>query len=344
MDNDKCPWCNTRGPVIGSAKVGAIVKGGLYVEQLARINTVVLDKTGTLTFGTPAVISVVPAEGQPLLELLRAAAVAELNSEHPLGRVILNYVRSRISILPAPDEFRYEAGRGITAMAWGSVIRVGSSNYLAANGIAVPRNSFAPGITEVLVARDRQYLGAILLDDQLRGEAAQAIRELKSMNIQTVLLTGDLSAIATRIGRELHLDDSVGQLRPEQKLRHIEALQKAGRKVAMIGDGINDAPALVQADVGIAMGSGTHIAQESADVALIGKQSVKGRGDLADCPPLPPDHPPELLRNSRRGRCGNYPRGTRLSDAHGSGVRSRSVGSGVHFEFCQDATFPEIGR
>jgi P-type E1-E2 ATPase len=160
-------------------------------------------------------------------------------------------------------------------MAWGSVIRVGSSDYLAASGIAVPRNSFMPGITQVLVARDRQYLGAILLDDQLRGEAAQAIQELKSMSVQTVMLTGDSSATAARIGRELHLGDSIGQLLPEQKLQHIMALQNGSRKVAMVGDGINDAPALAQADVGMAMGSGTDIAQESAGVILIGNNLLK---------------------------------------------------------------------
>ncbi|HWZ46419.1 MAG TPA: HAD-IC family P-type ATPase [Candidatus Saccharimonadales bacterium] len=220
-------------------------------------------------------VKTVPAEGQTLTELLSCAGVAELNSEHPLGRAILEYVRSTISVLPAPDEFRYEAGRGITAMAWGSVIRVGSSDYLAASGIAVPRNSFMPGITQVLVARDRQYLGAILLDDQLRGEAAQAIQELKSMSVQTVMLTGDSSATAARIGRELHLGDSIGQLLPEQKLQHIMALQNGSRKVAMVGDGINDAPALAQADVGMAMGSGTDIAQESAGVILIGNNLLK---------------------------------------------------------------------
>jgi P-type E1-E2 ATPase len=125
------------------------------------------------------------------------------------------------------------------------------------------------------VGSDRRFLGTILIDDRLRGEAKEAVQELKSMNIQTVLLTGDSSAAASRIGRELLLEDAVGQLLPGEKLQHIKALQEFKRKVAMVGDGINDTPALAQADVGIAMGSGTDVARESADVVLIGNNLLK---------------------------------------------------------------------
>jgi Cd2+/Zn2+-exporting ATPase/Cu+-exporting ATPase len=257
------------------AKTGVIVKGGLYIEQLAKIDTVVLDKTGTLTFGSPSIVDLVPAPEKSLDELLRAAAIAELNSEHPLAKAIVDYARSRFGTLRSPDEFRYEPGRGITALSQGSTIQVGSAAYLEEKGISPPKERSSRGMTEVLVGRDRQYLGAILIDDLLRNEASQAIRELKSMKIQTVLLTGDSARAAKRIGQELHLDDAVGQLLPEEKLLHIMALQRFRRKVAMVGDGINDAPALAQADVGIAMGSGTDVARESADVLLIGNDLLK---------------------------------------------------------------------
>jgi heavy metal translocating P-type ATPase len=263
------------GAIGRSAKGGAIVKGGLYMEQLGKIDTVVLDKTGTLTFGSPNVVDVAPAPGRSIEEVLRAAAIAEVNSEHPLAKAIMEYAQRRVGSLRSPDEFRYEPGRGITALAEGSAIHVGNAGYLTEKGVALSDIGVSQGITQVLVGRDGQYLGAILIDDRLRGEARAAVRELKAMNIQTVLLTGDSSAAAQRIGHELQLDDAVGQLLPEEKLRHIQALQEFKRKVAMVGDGINDAPALAQADVGIAMGSGTDVAQESADVVLIGNNLLK---------------------------------------------------------------------
>jgi heavy metal translocating P-type ATPase len=263
------------GAIGRSAKGGAIVKGGLYVEQLGKIDTVVLDKTGTLTFGLPSVVDLAPAAGKSAEELLRSAAIAELNSEHPLAKAIVEFAQTRVRNLRPPDEFRYEPGRGITALAEGSTIHVGNAGYLADKGVVLSGNSSSSGITQVLVGRDRQYFGAILIDDRLRDEARRAVSELKAMNIQTILLTGDSSTTAERIGRELGLDDAMGQLLPEEKLKHIKALQEFNRKVAMVGDGINDAPALAQADVGIAMGSGTDVAQESADVVLIGNNLLK---------------------------------------------------------------------
>ncbi|HEV2988204.1 MAG TPA: cation-translocating P-type ATPase [Candidatus Angelobacter sp.] len=263
------------GAIGRSAKLGVIVKGGLYIEQLGRIDTVVLDKTGTLTFGTPQVVEVKPASGITEDELLRIAAIAERNSEHPLAKAIVEHVQEKMGVIPGPEKFQYEPGRGIIAVAEGSTICVGNPDYLAENGIALPRPVLQHGMTEVLVAHKRQFIGSIVIDDQLRTEAVQAVRQLKSMSIQTVLLTGDSVAAAKRIGRELDLDDSVAQLLPEEKLKHIVALQEFKRKVAMVGDGINDAPALAQADVGIAMGSGTDVARESADVVLIGNNLLK---------------------------------------------------------------------
>ncbi len=263
------------GAIGRSAKAGAVVKGGLYIEQLGNVDTIVLDKTGTLTFGAPKVVGIIPNTGRSRHDLLRCAAIAERNSEHPLARAIVSFAQAEIGIFPPPEKFTYDPGKGITAVHDGAAIYVGKSSYLAEKGVALPPDGVQHAATEVLVARDRDFLGRILIDDQLRSEASQAIRELKAIKIQTVLLTGDTAQTAERIGRELELDKTLSQLLPQQKLTEIEKLQRAGRKVAMVGDGINDAPALVQADVGIAMGSGTDVAQESADVVLIGNNLLK---------------------------------------------------------------------
>lgn len=263
------------GAIGRSAKAGAVVKGGLYIEQLGKVDLVVLDKTGTLTFGSPRVVSVNPVSGRSQEELLRYAAIAERNSEHPLAKAIVSFAQTTIGIFPPPDEFVYEPGRGITAVEDGHNIYIGNASYLLEKGISLPASRQQYAATEVLVARNHDYLGSILIDDQLRTEAAQAVRVLKSMNIQTLLLTGDSTESARRTGDELALDKTMSELLPNEKLTEIKKLQVAGRKVAMVGDGINDAPSLAQADVGIAMGSGTDVAQESADVVLIGNNLVK---------------------------------------------------------------------
>lgn len=263
------------GAIGRSARAGAIIKGGLYLEQLGKVDTVVLDKTGTLTFGAPSVVRIMTAEGVSQEEVLRWAAIAERNSEHPLAKAIVNAAQKLVGVFPPPDTFQYAPGKGVTANANGFSIHVGNATHLAENGIQVPASAEGHTSTEVLVARGSEYLGSILIDDQLRDEAAHAVRELKSMKIRTVLLTGDSAQTADRIGRELELDQTLSQLLPQDKLAEIQKLQQWGRKVAMIGDGINDAPALAQAEVGIAMGSGTDVARESADVVLIGNNLEK---------------------------------------------------------------------
>jgi P-type Cu+ transporter len=263
------------GAIGRCANAGAIVKGGRYIEQLAKIDTVVFDKTGTLTLGKPTVVRVVSAPGKCGEELLRFAGIAERNSEHPLAKAIFEYAQRHIGTLGPPENFHYDPGRGITARVEGSIIYAGSADYLSRNGVHLPEGGITYGLTEVLIARGHEYLGSFVIDDQLRAEARQAIDELRSMGIQSVLLTGDSASAAKRIGRELKLDDTVAELLPQEKLYHIKALQEFNRRVAMVGDGINDAPALTQANVGIAMGSGTDVARESADVVLIGNNLLK---------------------------------------------------------------------
>ena len=268
------------GAIGRCAKAGVIIKGGLYLEQLGKVDTVVLDKTGTLTFGVPAVVEVVPAAGVSEQELIRWAAIAERDSEHPLAKAVVDYARRSVGSIPATDKFQYQPGRGIVAVAENSDICVGNASHLAEHGVPGPIPALRNGSTGVLVARDGQYLGAILIDDQLRDEAVQAVKEIKSMKIKTLLLTGDSAQAAQRIAQALQIDQVMWELKPQDKLAEIQKLQQAQKRVAMVGDGINDAPALAQADVGIAMGSGTDVARESADVVLIGSNLLKLRDAL----------------------------------------------------------------
>ncbi|MGH6740244.1 MAG: heavy metal translocating P-type ATPase [Bradyrhizobium sp.] len=260
------------GAIGRAARLGAIVKGGVHLETLGRVDTVVLDKTGTLTFGKPEVQRVVPASGATAEEVLAAAAAAELRSEHPLGKAIVVYARKQGCSVTEPTSFDYTPGRGITAEVDGCIIRVGSQLWMAANGIEVPAaaNQDAAVGTEVFVARAGRLLGSIIVADTIRPEAERAIEALHGMGVRTVLLTGDTRRVATAVGSTLGIEEVEAELLPEEKLTRIRALVAQGHVVAMVGDGVNDAPALAEANVGVAMGSGTDVAQESADVVLLG--------------------------------------------------------------------------
>ncbi len=262
------------GAIGRAARMGAIVKGGLPLEILGHVDTVVLDKTGTLTFGRPEVTRIVAADGIDESDVLAAAASAELRSEHPLGKTIVAAAAACGARAEEPQRFAYTPGRGIAAQCAGARIVVGNRAWLDENGIAGAGGEPAAG-AEILVARDGRYLGAILISDRVRPEAAAAIANLKRMGIRTMLLTGDTETVAQSVAAELRLDEAAAGLLPEQKLARVERLVAAGRKVAMVGDGINDAPALIAASVGVAMGSGTDVARESADVVLLGNDLAR---------------------------------------------------------------------
>ena len=265
------------GGIGRSARLGAIVKGGAHLETLGRVDTVVLDKTGTLTFGRPEVQELLPVPGATREELLDAAATAELRSEHPLGKAILAYARKQGRNVVEPTAFAYTPGRGIRALLGDAAILAGNRAWMADNGIdATP----APGenvaaATEVLVARDGRLLGSITVADSIRPEAKRAIEALHRMGVRTVLLTGDSSRVATAVGSALGVEEIAAELLPEGKLTRIQSLIEQKHIVAMVGDGINDAPALAEASVGVAMGSGTDVAQESADVVLLGNDLAR---------------------------------------------------------------------
>src|SRR5437867_6941563 len=262
---------------IGSAaRRGIITKGGLYLEELSRIDTIGLDKTGTLTLGIPEVTAVRAINNATENDVLQAAAIAEQHSEHPLGEAIVRCAHERNLPLHEYSQLRYSPGKGIVCEESSTRIFVGTRALFEENGVPVPADALSDvdggngaGKTVVLVGRDRRVLGAVTLADQLRTEAKQAVNDLKAQGYRVILLTGDSSDTARAIGRELGVDKAIGDLLPEQKVEKIRELLRTGRKVAMVDDGVNAAPALPEATVGIAMGQGADVALETADVTLM---------------------------------------------------------------------------
>jgi Cd2+/Zn2+-exporting ATPase/Cu+-exporting ATPase len=264
------------GAIGRAARHGAIIKGGLYLQILGLVDTVILDKTGTLTLGAPEVTDVRPVEGVTQRAVIEAAAIAERPSEHPLGKAILKKAAEAALPVIEPERFEYLPGKGVVCSAGGEEIVAGNRSLLRERGIIVnPHDIGADQSSEILVARGGRMLGMLQTADVLRPEAKRAVLALRQMGIRTVLLTGDAETIARAVGQELGVDEVGAGLLPEQKLDRVKALIAAGKKVAMVGDGVNDAPALTQADVGVAMGSGTDVARESADILLIGNDLLK---------------------------------------------------------------------
>jgi heavy metal translocating P-type ATPase len=262
---------------IGSAaRRGIIVKGGLYLEKLADIDTIVLDKTGTLTMGVPEVTGIRVADGATENDVLQNAAIAEQHSEHPIGEAIIRKAKAVNLSLREYSNLRYIPGKGLTCLDGDSKIIVGTRTLLEENGIRIDTNGAGsllndtkPGETLVYVGRNMSVLGALTVADQLRRESIEAIDELKRQGHRTMLLSGDSSEAASVIGTRLGVHEAIGNLLPEQKLEKVQQLLRQGRKVAMVGDGVNDAPALAEATVGIAMGGGSDVALETADITLM---------------------------------------------------------------------------
>jgi heavy metal translocating P-type ATPase len=271
------------GGIGRSARLGAIIKGGVHLEILGHVDTVVLDKTGTLTFGRPEVQQIVPLAGTSADELLDAAAAAELRSEHPLGKAIVAFARRQGRSVVEPTSFAYTPGRGIATQVAGATVLVGNQAWMTDNGIDVPSglDKVVEVGSEVSVAREGRLLGYIAVADTIRPEAKRAIDALHRMRIRTVLLTGDAQRVATAVGSALGIQTIEAELLPQDKLARVRALVQQQRIVAMVGDGVNDAPALTAASVGVAMGSGTDVAQESADVVLLGNDLERFAETLA---------------------------------------------------------------
>ncbi len=260
---------------IGSAaRRGIIVKGGLYLEKLAEIDTIILDKTGTLTMGIPEVTGIRVTDGATEREVLENAAIAEQHSEHPIGEAVIRKSRAAKVSLREYSDLQYIPGKGVTCLDRGSKVVVGTrtlleENGIDANGAASFQSDTKPGETLVYVGRNKTVLGTLTIADQLRSEAIQAVDQLKKQGYRTILLSGDSSEAASAIGAQLGVHEAIGNLLPEQKLEKVRELLQQGRKVAMVGDGVNDGPALAEATVGIAMGGGTDVALETADITLM---------------------------------------------------------------------------
>lgn len=258
------------GAIGRSARGGAIIKGGRYLEALWAVDTVAFDKTGTVTVGLPEVRAIHPV-GVTEREVLEAAAIAERRSEHPLARAIVARADA-LAIPPVePATFDYTPGRGVAATTErGERILAGTAAFLAAHGVSAPASANGTAVSPVLVVRADRYLGTIDVADAVRPEAAAAVRALRRMGLRTVLLTGDVRAVAEAVAEELHVDEVGAELLPADKAATVRGLVGKGRRVVMVGDGVNDAPALTEATVGVAMGSGTDVARESADIVLLG--------------------------------------------------------------------------
>ena len=257
------------------AKRGILFKNAVALEQVASLDTVVLDKTGTLTKGEPEVVAVATADALDERELLRFAAAVERESEHPLAEAIVRAANERGLDAPQARAFEAVAGHGALATVEGHRVAIGNARLLerehvSLDGLAERAAGLAgEGRTVVHVARDGRAAGLVAIADAPRETAAEAIRKLKEIGIRPVMLTGDNRQTAERIARELGVDDVIAEVLPEDKAMKVAELQRQGRKVAMVGDGVNDAPALAQADVGIAIGAGTDVAIETADVVLM---------------------------------------------------------------------------
>lgn len=269
-----------------AARCGAFVKDGTHLEQLSAVDTVVVDKTGTLTVGEPRVVSILPTEaaaGED--EVLALAAAAEWNSEHPIGRAIYAEAAVRDLTVPMPGDVAYSPGAGVSAHVEGRRITVGRCRGQGHQperdtdgcedeaALSTESDPEAPSATSVVEVRaDGQLLGTIALADRLRQGAAAAVRDLGDMGLEVLMLTGDSAASARHVAGLLGLTEKQvrADLLPTDKEEVVDSLRRAGKRVAMVGDGVNDAPALGAADVGIAMGTGTDVAREAGDVVLVG--------------------------------------------------------------------------
>jgi Cu+-exporting ATPase len=257
------------------AESGILIRGGEALEGANRLDSVVLDKTGTLTRGVPELTDVVVGDGIGEVELLRLVASADGGSEHPLGEAIVRGAKERGLSLVEAEGFEAVSGGGVRARVEGREVLIGSRRYLSESGaheegfVGRSEDLAREGKTPVFVAVDGRPVGIVAVADAAREESGEAVRRLHSLGLEVAMLTGDNRRTAEAIARELGVGRVVAEVRPEEKANEVERLQAEGKRVGMVGDGINDAPALAQADVGIAIGTGTDVAMEAADLTLI---------------------------------------------------------------------------
>ncbi|MBM4278336.1 MAG: cadmium-translocating P-type ATPase [Deltaproteobacteria bacterium] len=260
-----------------AARQGILIKGGAYLEQMGRLKTLLMDKTGTLTYGKPKVVGIIGFDGLNEKEVLYWAGIAEKRSEHPLAKAIMERAEEMGLIIPHPESFENLRGKGVKARWNGKVILLGSVQFLREEKVTIPESAMevlkqkeSEGATSLFLSLDHRLLGLISIADALREKAKTTIDRIRREGLSEIwMLTGDSGAVANRIGKELGIRYEANLL-PEEKVLRVKEWKKQGQTVAMVGDGVNDAPALAAADVGIAMGAaGTDIAIETADIALM---------------------------------------------------------------------------
>jgi P-type Cu+ transporter len=257
------------------AQNGILIKSAESLEQAYRVQAVVFDKTGTLTRGKPAVTDTISLNGLVRTEILHLAASVEQGSEHPLGAAILEAAGDGQVKLSSPENFEALSGRGVRAVIDGEEVLLGNRLLMQDNGIPVEpiENKISElensGKTVMLMAVRKQLTGIIAVADTLKENAAEAVSQLQAMWIETVMITGDNHRTAQAIAQKVGIQKVLAEVLPQDKAAEVRKLQESGRITAMVGDGINDAPALAQADIGIALGSGTDVAVETGDIVLV---------------------------------------------------------------------------
>ena len=263
---------------IGNAALrGSLVKRGATIEAMARVDTVAFDKTGTLTFGEPRLVEVVPLNGEPEAEVLRLSAVAEKFSEHPLGRAVVRAAEESGLEVADPKQFEALPGLGVRASTNGHLVTLGRPCSVVEQGVSIDAEMearaeglAAPGRTVILAANNKEAAGLLVLEDAIRPEARETVARLKELGVRTVLVTGDNRTTAQSVAAELGIQDVRSEVLPQQKVEIVGQFQAEGRRVAFVGDGVNDGPALAAADVGVAMGlAGTDVAIEAAEIGLL---------------------------------------------------------------------------
>ena len=251
------------------AEMGILFKNSELLENAQRLQVVALDKTGTITRGEPTVTDILPLNGTSSDDLLRLAASVERASEHPLGQAVVDAAKAKKLALSQPEGFESASGRGVSGVVDGKTIKVGSPKYVGISDSPEVEQLQAQARTAILVTADDQVIGVIGIADTVKDSSRDAIAALQALGLEVVMITGDNERTAQAIAREVGVDRVLADVLPAQKVEAVKTLQAEGKKVAMVGDGINDAPALAQADVGIAIGTGTDIAMEASDVTLV---------------------------------------------------------------------------